>query len=125
MSDQPGRDESFDPGGAWRLAGRDAAGRELVLTIHQDELTNAYPGITVGRHPALSDRVIEEPSLSRRHFRLSRSAEGVTLEDLNSLNGTLLDGGALEPFVPVALSDGQTITAGRITLAVSRVPHAR
>ena len=124
MTQESDRDARFDPGGAWRLAGRDAAGRELLLTIRQDELTNAYPGITFGRHPALCDRVIEEPSLSRRHFRLGRSAEGVTLEDLGSLNGTRLDGLALEPFVPVALADGQSITAGRVTLTVSRLTQA-
>lgn len=106
---------------AWRLAGTDGAGREQLVIINRDELTSAYPGITIGRHPKLADRVIDEPSLSRRHFRLSRSAEGVTLEDLSSLNGTLLDGVALVPYVPVKLADGQTITAGRLTLKVSRV----
>lgn len=106
---------------AWRLAGTDGEGQERVLTIDRDELTNAYPGVTVGRHPKIADRAIDEPSLSRRHFRLSRSAEGVTLEDLSSLNGTWLDGVPLAPYAPVTLSDGQTITAGRLTLKVSRM----
>ena len=106
---------------AWRLAGSDGEGRDLVLTLDRDELTNAYPGITVGRHPKLVDRVIEEPSLSRRHFRLSRSAEGVTIEDLSSLNGTQLDGVPLAPYEPRPVEDGQVISAGRVTLTVSRV----
>ena len=106
---------------AWRLSGNDETGQELVLTVHQDELTNSYPGVTFGRHGKLCSQVIDEPSLSRRHFRLSRSAEGVTLEDLSSLNGTWLDGAPLAPFAPVRLQDGQTITAGRLTLMVSRV----
>lgn len=106
---------------SWRLAGTDGQGRDHALTISRDELTNAYPGISVGRHPKLADRVIDEPSLSRRHFRLSRSAEGVTLEDLSSLNGTLLDDVPLVPYSPVSLADGQTITAGRLKLKVSRV----
>jgi pSer/pThr/pTyr-binding forkhead associated (FHA) protein len=105
----------------WRLAGTDGAGREQLIIINRDELTRAYPGITVGRHPKLCDRTVDEPSLSRRHFRLSRSAEGVTIEDLSSLNGTLLDGVALAPYVPVKLADGQTIRAGKLTLKVSRV----
>lgn len=114
-------DEALGLASAWRLAGTDGEGRDQVLTINRDELTSAYPGITIGRHPELADRVIDEPSLSRRHFRLSRSAEGVTLEDLSSLNGTLLDGMPLVPYAPVRLADGQTITAGRLTLKVSRV----
>ena len=113
-----------DPQGlesAWRLAGEDTAGKPLVLTIGQMELTNAYPGITVGRHPQLCERVIDEASISGRHFRLSRSAEGVTVEDLSSLNGTWLDGEPLVPFEPVVLTDGQKITAGRIELTATRV----
>lgn len=120
-TDDTKTDEALGLESAWRLAGSDGDGREQVLTINRDELTNAYPGITVGRHPKLADRAIDEPSLSRRHFRLSRSAEGVTIEDLSSLNGTLLDGGRLVPYVPVPLADGQTIVAGQLTLEVSRV----
>lgn len=104
---------------AWRLAGEDAEGRALVLTVGQAELTTAYPGITVGRHPVLCDRVIDEPTVSRRHFRLSRTSEGTTVEDLSSLNGTLLDGRSLAPFEPEVLRDGQEIIAGRIRLRVS------
>jgi len=114
-------DDVLDLESAWRLAGTDGLGREQLVIINRDELTSAYPGITVGRHPKLCDRTIDEPSLSRRHFRLSRSAEGVTIEDLSSLNGTLIDGVALVPFVPLRLADGQTIAAGRLTLKVSRV----
>ena len=121
MTDDNKTDGALGLESAWRLAGTDGEGREQVLTINRDELTNAYPGITVGRHPKLADRVVDEPSLSRRHFRLSRSAEGVTIEDLSSLNGTLLDGTPLAPYAPVRLADGQTISAGRLTLKVSRV----
>ncbi len=106
---------------AWRLAGEDADGRALVLTVGQAELTSAYPGLTVGRHPALCDRVIDEPTGSRRHFRLSRTSEGTTVEDLSSLNGTRLDGRSLTPFEPEVLRDGQEIAAGRLRLRATRV----
>ncbi len=106
---------------AWRLAGEDADGRALVLTVGQAELTIAYPGVTVGRHPVLCDRVIDEPAVSGRHFRLSRTSEGTTVEDLSSLNGTLLDGRSLMPFEPEVLRDGQEIVAGRTRLRVTRV----
>ena len=62
-------DDTLGLESAWRLAGTDGEGREQVLTIDRDELTNAYPGITVGRHPKLADRAIDEPALSRRHLR--------------------------------------------------------
>jgi hypothetical protein len=50
---------------AWRLAGTDGQGGDHALTINRDELTNAYPGITIGRHPKLADRVIDEPNPAR------------------------------------------------------------
>jgi pSer/pThr/pTyr-binding forkhead associated (FHA) protein len=106
---------------AWRLAGDDGKGQLVMLTLSQAELTGAYPGITVGRHSALCDRVIDEPTISRRHFRLSRSSEGTTIEDLSSLNGTLLDGRRLAAFQPEVLRDGQEIVAGRVRLRASRV----
>ncbi len=106
---------------AWRLTGEDGGGGAFALTVGQAELTGAYPGITVGRHPALSDRIIDEPSVSRRHFRLSRTAEGVAVEDLHSLNGTLLQGRRLMPFEPAILDDGDEIIAGRVRLRVTRV----
>ncbi len=115
------RDAAHGLESAWRLAGEDADGRALVLTVGQAELTSAYPGITVGRHPVLCDRVIDEPTVSRRHFRLSRTSEGTTVEDLSSLNGTLLDGRSLTPFEPEVLRDGQEIVAGRTRLRVTRV----
>jgi predicted component of type VI protein secretion system len=106
---------------AWRLAGEDGGGAPVAFTVTQAELTSAYPGITVGRHPALSQRIIDEPSISGRHFRLSRTAEGVTIEDLHSLNGTLLQGRALAPFAPAVLEEGQEVIAGRVRLRVTRV----
>ena len=106
---------------AWRLAGEDENGQGVMLTLGQAELTGAYPGITVGRHPALCDRVLDAPSVSRRHFRLSRTSEGTTIEDLSSLNGTLLDGRRLAPFQPEILRDGQEIVAGRVRLRATRV----
>jgi two-component system cell cycle sensor histidine kinase/response regulator CckA len=48
-------------------------------------------GAVVGRDAAADVR-IEAPDLSRRHLRLSRDEEGWLVADLDSRNGTLLDG---------------------------------
>jgi len=107
--------------GGWVLEGADGDGHTVRLVFGETELAEAYLGLTVGRHPALCDRVIEDGSVSRRHLRLGIAGGSLFAEDLNSLNGTLLDGEALPPFEPTPLAPGQTLTLGRVALTVARL----
>jgi adenylate cyclase len=67
------------------------------------------PGETVvGRQPAC-DLVIDDPSVSRRHAKLSVIGGTCRLKDLESRNGTFVDG---EPVTEVELADGNTIVFG-------------
>lgn len=62
--------------------------------------------------------VIPAPSLSRRHVRLFRAADGPAVEDLGSRNGTRLGGARLERALPV--TGALELTLGdevRVTLA--------
>ena len=49
-------------------------------------------GIVVGRDPAHASLVVESPSVSRRHARISQGPvpDSWTIEDLNSTNGTFV-----------------------------------
>ena len=105
----------------WRLEGTDGAGRPIRILIGEMELSRTYLGVTVGRHPLLCERVVEDPSVSRRHFRIGRGGSGIFIEDVHSLNGTYVDGEALKPFEPIALTDGQSVVAGRVTLSVHQL----
>ena len=62
--------------------------------------------------------MLDEPSISRRHARLALDGGVLVVEDLNSLNGTLVDGMELEPFAPRRLGPGQTLTLGAVELRV-------
>ena len=104
----------------WVLSGRDGAGRPVRLVFGDTELSQVYLGLVFGRHPALCDRVIDDPSVSRRHMRIGMAEGKPYVEDLNSLNGTLLDGEEVPQFQPVPLADGQELTLGRVVLAVAR-----
>jgi hypothetical protein len=104
----------------WVLRGRDGAGRPIRLVFGDTELSEIYLGLVVGRHPALCDRVIDDPSVSRRHMRIGMAEGKPYVEDLNSLNGTLLDGEEAPQFQPVPLAAGQELTLGRIVLEVRR-----
>lgn len=117
---------SFDRGravleGGWVLSGKAANGTAIKLIFGETELSRAYLGATIGRHPALCDRVIDEPGISRRHLRVGIAEGGLFAEDLNSLNGTLLDGEEIEPFRPEPLRPEQMLTLGQVVLTVSRL----
>ncbi len=61
-------------------------------------------------HPEI---VIDDPGISRRHARILRAADGtLSLLDLGSMNGTKLDGRAVEPNVPATLAGGSQVTLG-------------
>ncbi len=107
--------------GGWILSGTDGDGRPIRLIFGETELEHADLGVTVGRHPALCDRVIADPGISRRHLRIGVEAGSLFVEDLNSLNGTVLDGEAVPPFQPVPLNDGQELVLGRVVLTAARL----
>jgi DNA-binding winged helix-turn-helix (wHTH) protein len=61
---------------------------------------------------------IESPTVSRRHARIVVAADGATLEDLDSKNGTFLRDHPVTAAVPIA--DGDTIGVGAIVMRFRR-----
>ena len=69
--------------------------------------------LTVGRTEGYADRVIEDGSVSRMHVRFSRDDQGdLLMRDLNSTNGTWLNGNLLEPESCVHVHRGDEIRIG-------------
>jgi len=64
-----------------------------------------------------SDLAIDDPDLSRCHFRLQVTARGVWVIDLDSTNGTLLDRASVGS-EPMAVAGGAEIRAGNTVLVV-------
>ena len=106
----------------WTLEGTDGAGEPVRLVFGETELQSAYLGITLGRHPALADRLIADPTVSARHCRIGLAEGRPFIEDLNSLNGTVLgdENALVPPFQPVPLADGETVILGRVRLRLLR-----
>ena len=81
------------------LSGPRSHGDELVIVSGQSagarfELTNE--STSVGRHEN-SDLLLDDVSVSRHHAIFTRTASGrITLRDLNSLNGTYVNGARVE-----------------------------
>lgn len=109
-----------DPVRGWRLDGADLDGNPVNLFLSEETLWQIHPGLTIGRHRMLCDLVLDDETVSRRHLRVSRQGEELLVEDLNSLNGTFLDGARLEPFEPVRFAAGQTLVVGHLSLSLSR-----
>jgi pSer/pThr/pTyr-binding forkhead associated (FHA) protein len=105
----------------WALEGTDGAGQPLRLVFGDTELSRAYLGVAIGRHGALCERVIEDGTVSRRHLRVGAAEGRLFVEDLNSLNGTLVDGAPIRCFEPMPVEPGQMLTLGRVNLTIARL----
>lgn len=60
-----------------------------------------------------------EKGVSRRHARITRQGMDLFIEDLGSVNGTVLNNKRLTPYSPHPLKTGDEIQVGRLMLRVS------
>jgi len=65
--------------------------------------------MTLGRGEEC-DMTVPERQVSRVHLRIQRDASGYLVEDLDSKNGTFVNGRQVQPSTPVRLQDGDEIT---------------
>ena len=101
------------------LSGFTSGGEPLRVRLGARKFADQGYGLTVGRYPALVDAVLSDDRVSRRHLRIVSTGQGFEVEDLNSSNGTVLNGRLLEPFKRHPLSAGDVVRVGGIELMVS------
>ena len=98
-----------------------AAGAAGDILVWDTGIGRAAGGFVIGSYAPLVDGVATHPSVSRRHARVIRDGRRFYLEDLNSSNGTRLNGVSLDPFVPRAIAPGDEVRLGAMTvLSVQR-----
>ena len=102
------------------LAGFDGSGRRQRVRLPLQGSSAAAGGFVLGRHALLADQVIEDGSVSRRHARLVVEQGRCTVEDLNSTNGTAINGQPLQAFSPAPLVAGDRLVLGEVELQVSQ-----
>ena len=80
------------------------------------------PGVikTVGRAPR-ADFIIDRAMVSRLHCRLSATEPGLEVVDLDSTNGTFVNG---QRVTRAMLKAGDRLRVGRVELTVSRAEKA-
>ena len=88
-------------------------GMQSLRGLHVDILGP----VVVGRSPS-SDIVVDEPYVSATHARFSLQGPALVLEDLKSLNGTLVNNHPIDQ--AVTLRDGDEVQIGDTIMRVSR-----
>lgn len=81
------------------------------------------PVATIGQGPQ-NDLVLADDSVSRSHARLEFLLDGWRLTDLESTNGTAVEGVRLAPGVPTPLAYGSTVRFGGVSLEFHEVEDA-
>jgi pSer/pThr/pTyr-binding forkhead associated (FHA) protein len=97
----------------------------LIYESKEKELTR-YPliesSVTVGRDEACGV-VLGSTGVSRRHFVLTKTEKGYSVEDLGSANGTYVNGEKVEGRTPLADGD-KILVIGHILIYRSADLHA-
>jgi hypothetical protein len=108
-------------GPGWLLSGRDSTGKSVRISISAAQLAQAKKGLVIGRQRSVSDLIVEDPSVSRRHARLQSAGKGVAVVDLNSSNGTKVGSRQLKPYgEPTMIGPGDAVALGDVKLTLSQ-----
>jgi hypothetical protein len=106
----------YEPRPDETMIARPEAREELVL-IHDDKRTVIDgPVLQIGRAPGC-DIVLDDRNVSRRHAEIRRRGPVVVLVDLDSTNGTIVNGRRVREH---PLADGDRITLGNSRLTFER-----
>jgi hypothetical protein len=82
---------------------------------YREEVPVLSPVVTIGRG-AQNDLVLTDDSVSAAHARLEYDTGGWRLTDLESTNGTSVEGVRLAPHVPTPIHHGMTVRFGGVAL---------
>ncbi len=94
------------------------------LRYLQHDLELSQGQFAVGRN-ATCQLSLDDPLVSRRHALLTVTDEGVTIEDLQSRNGVLLNGKRIEGRVGIVVGDRILIGAQELTLLQGKAVTSR
>lgn len=76
-------------------------------------------GAIIGRSPRNSTLLIDDPTLSREHARLFGERDLLYVEDLDTTNGTRVNGRVLQPRAPASIGAGDTLEFGAVGVTLS------
>ena len=83
--------------------------REKDVETPMEIVLYRFPCV-LGKSKKSADHLIDNPVISRVHVRLSEEKENLFVEDLNSTNGTLINGIKLKPHTSYPINIGDRLT---------------
>lgn len=102
--------------------GKAGEARELQVTLIKPiRLGRVDP--KEGVYPEVDLTDAKKHGVSREHACIYRRGHAVEVEDLGSINGTLLNGSRLAPYKPTSLHDGDQLQLGNLLVEVSFDVH--
>lgn len=93
------------------------SGHGATITFRGQELP-LRDGVNVLGRDSSADLHIDDPTVSRNHAAITLREDGASIEDLDSKNGTFLDGERLTGSAPLA--EGQAVVLGDARLVFQR-----
>lgn len=84
-------------------------GRLEPLDREAEPIEIPYVPFIIGKHPQLTDYCLPRPTVSRLHVRIDQKEHVCIVTDLNSTNGTSVNGYALQANETVSIKTGDTI----------------
>lgn len=93
----------------WSSGMSEASRRLIAEESTQMSITIAYYPFLIGKQDGLVDHVIAEETVSRLHVRIDHKGEEYWLTDLNSTNGTIVNGKRLNANETVPLTVGDLV----------------
>lgn len=106
------------------ISGVADSGATVRVLLPKGLLETDKKGVSIGRDADIVDFSFASQSISRRHARFRWKDGRVHIEDLNSTNGTFVNGRQLDPFSLTPLNVGDNLKAGDTVLIVSKLEQA-
>lgn len=88
----------------------DFSSKEELLVGRADPVSRVFPDVDLTPHGGF------EAGVSRRHCIIRKSGDQFTVEDLESTNGTRINGQFIAPKSPQPINDGDEIMLGALAL---------
>jgi pSer/pThr/pTyr-binding forkhead associated (FHA) protein len=85
-------------------------GKDIIVIGREDPVSGIFPEIDLDPHGG------HEAGVGRRHAQLRLQAGQVLLEDLDSVNGTVINRVKLAPHKPQPLQHGDEVRLGKMVL---------
>ena len=104
----------------WVFAGFDASGNLVRVTFKDSDSKLTSKGLIVGRSSDTSDLYISDASVSRQHARFYKVGDKLFLEDLNSTNGTKLNGKNLSKGSKGEIKESGELIIGGVELSIGK-----